>query len=122
MSGINSQTEGFEVPVKRKTWDIVEYMNNHNIRDSVTERDTLVFEEFFENLFCCSSYRIVIIHNKQGRLNILKKLNSKIITYPISQQSDSFADDIPSCIERKLMLLAIFEKFYSFFIVGIVRV
>lgn len=122
MSGINCQTEAFEIPVKRKTGGIVENMGNHNKRDSVAERDAIVFGEFLKNLFCRCSHRIIIIYNEEVGLDVFKKRNSSRITCTVSQQSNGFADDIPCRIERNFMLLTIFEKFNSFFVVRIVRV
>ncbi len=51
MSGINCQAKGFEVQVKRKTWDIIEHMSYYNKRNSITKGYLLVSGEFLENIF-----------------------------------------------------------------------
>ncbi len=68
MLRINCEAKTFKVPVKRKTGDVVKQMNDYNIRYGITKGYPFVLREFSENFLSRSSYRIVIIHNKQGRL------------------------------------------------------
>jgi hypothetical protein len=75
MSGINCQAKGFNISVKRKTGDIFKQMNNYNIRDGITKRNTFVLREFYENFLCRFSYRSVILYYKQGRLEAFKEFN-----------------------------------------------
>lgn len=66
MSGINCQAEGFKIPGKRKAGDVVKEMNDYNIRYGITKRNPFVLRELLEDFLSRSSYRIVIIYNKQG--------------------------------------------------------
>jgi hypothetical protein len=96
-------------------------MGNYNKRDSVTERDELVFGEFFENLLRCSSNRIVIVHNVQRRLNTIKKFNGKAIACAVSQQSNCLADNVPCSVKRDRIVFTVFKNFTGPVIIGVVR-
>lgn len=122
MSGINRQPECLEVPVKGKTGDIIEHMSYYNKRNGITKGYFFISGEFLENLLSRCSNRIIKMDNIENRFNFIKKLQSCFVACPVSEKGYGFAYDIPCRIDRKFMLFAIFEKFYSFFIVGIVRV
>ena len=50
ISGINCQADGFEVPVKRKTGDIIKHMGYYNKRNGITKGYLFVSGEFLENI------------------------------------------------------------------------
>lgn len=121
MSGINCQAKGFKIPVKRKAGDVVEQMNDYNIRYGITKRNPFVLREFLEDFLSRSSYRIVIIYNKQGGLDTFKKLSSKMIACAVSQQSNGFTYNIPCGIKHHRIVFTVFKDFSSPVVIGVVR-
>jgi len=121
MSGINCQAEGFKIPVKRKAGDVVKQMNDYNIRYGVTKRNPFVLREFLEDFLSRSSYRIVIIYNKQGGLDTFKKLSSKMIACSVSQQGNGFTYNIPCGIKHDRIVFTVFKDFSGPVVIGVVR-
>jgi hypothetical protein len=118
---IDSETKTFKIPVKRKAGDVVKQMNDYNIRYGITKRNPFVLREFFEDFLSRSSYRIVIIHNKQGGLDTFKKLNSKMIACPVSQQSNGFAYNIPCGIKHDRIVFTVFKDFSGTVVIEVFR-
>ncbi len=121
MLGKNSEAKAFKVSVEGETGDVVKKMNDYNIRYGVTKRNPFVLREFFEDFLCCPSYRIIIIQNKQGRFDALKKINGKMIACTVSQQSNGLADNIPSGVKLDRVVFTVFKDFTSPVIIRVVR-
>lgn len=96
-------------------------MNDYNIRDGVAKRKPFVLREFSKDFLCRSSYRIVIIHNKQRRLDTFKKLNSKMIACTVSQQSNGLADYIPCGVKHDRVIFTVFKDFSGPVVIGVIR-
>ncbi len=121
MSWVNSKAEASEVPVKRKTEDVIEQMNNYNIRDGITKRDSFVYGNFFEYLFCRYPDRIIIVDYEKRRLYYFQELHSQFITGPVSQKRYRLTDDIPGGAERNSIIRAVLEEAFGLFIIRVFR-
>lgn len=96
-------------------------MGNNNIRYSITKRQSLIFRKFFKDIFGSRSHRLIVEDYRKLRFNDIQKLNCHAIACPIPEQGYRFADNIVGRKKSYSMFNAIFEKFFGFLVISIVR-